>query len=228
MQHRQKTKNLAPAEPGGGWDKTALTMRSKLQAEKSSGSVQALNVPGAVATIELAHFVNQNKDDPSQLIVGGLVMVGATSTNNSPVNLDAITPIARLSGEYEFIVVPSSSDIQNLGDLVTKLTADPDSVSRGGCSSARGTDHITAGPFAKAVGVDPTKVNYITFCGGEALAAIFETQVTVDISSDERIKGIDSPTFKEKVALIFLSKTGAWRVSNRHYCGIRSGNQSQR
>ncbi|MDT6941707.1 hypothetical protein RI570_16450 [Brucella pseudogrignonensis] len=189
---------MAPAEPGDGWDKTALTMRSKLQAEKSSGSVQVLNAPGAGGTIELAQFVNQNKDDPSQLIVGGLVMVGATSTNNPPVNLDAIMPIALLSGEYESIVTTSSSDIQNLGDLVTKLTADPDSVSRGGCSSARGTDHITAGRFAKAVGVDPTKVNYIAFCGGrEALAAIFETQVTVDISSDERIKGIDSPTFKE-------------------------------
>lgn len=173
-------------------------MRSKLQAEKSSGSVQVLNAPGAGGTIELAQFVNQNKDDPSPLIVGGLVMVGATSTNNPPVNLDAIMPLALLSGEYESIVITSSSDIQNLSDLVTKLTADPDSVSRDDCSSARGTDHITAGRFAKAVGVDPTKVNYMAFCGGgEALAAIFETQVTVDISSDERIKGIDLPTFKE-------------------------------
>ncbi len=119
---------MAPAEPGDGWDKTALTMRSKLQAEKSSGSVQVLNAPGAGGTIELAQFVNQNKDDPSQLIVGGLVMVGATSTNNPPVNLDAIMPFALLSGEYESIVITSSSDIQNLGDLVTKLTADPDSV----------------------------------------------------------------------------------------------------
>ncbi len=89
-------------------------------------------------------------------------MVGAILTNNSPVNLDAITPIARLTGEYEAIVVPASSDIQNLGDLVTKLKADPGSVSWGG-GSAGGTDHITAGLFAKAIGVDPTKVNYIAF-----------------------------------------------------------------
>lgn len=210
-------KVLAPAAPGGGWDQTARTMQSVLQDEDISGSVQVINVPGAGGTIGLAQFVNQTKGDPSQLIVGGYVMVGAILTNNSPVNLDAITPIARLTGEYEAIVVPAASDIQNLGDLVEKLKADPGSVSWGG-GSAGGTDHITAGLFAKAVGVDPTKVNYIAFSGGgEALAAILGNQVTVGISgygefdpqikagtlriigisSDERIEGIDSPTFKE-------------------------------
>lgn len=210
-------KVLAPAAPGGGWDQTARTMQSVLQDEDISGSVQVINVPGAGGTIGLAQFVNQTKGDPSQLIVGGYVMVGAILTNNSPVNLDAITPIARLTGEYEAIVVPAASDIQNLGDLVEKLKADPGSVSWAG-GSAGGTDHITAGLFAKAVGVDPTKVNYIAFSGGgEALAAILGNQVTVGISgygefdpqikagtlriigisSDERIEGIDSPTFKE-------------------------------
>lgn len=210
-------KILAPAAPGGGWDQTARTMQNVLQDEKISNSVQVINVPGAGGTIGLAQFVNQNKGDPSQLIVGGYVMVGAILTNNSPVTLDAITPIARLTGEYEAIVVPASSDIQNLGDLVEKLKADPGSVSWGG-GSAGGTDHITAGLFAKAVGVDPTKINYIAFSGGgEALAAILGNQVTVGISgygefapqvqagtlrvigisSDERVEGIDAPTFKE-------------------------------
>jgi len=175
-------KVLAPAAPGGGWDQTARTMQSALQDEKISGSVQVINVPGAGGTIGLAQFVNQNKGDPSQLIVGGYVMVGAILTNKSPVTLEQITPIARLTGEYEAIVVPASSDIQNIGDLAAKLKADPGSVSWGG-GSAGGTDHITAGLFAKAAGVDPTKVNYIAFSGGgEALAAILGNQVTVGIS----------------------------------------------
>jgi putative tricarboxylic transport membrane protein len=97
------------------------------------------------------------------------------------------------------------------------LKADPGAVSWGG-GSAGGTDHITAGLIAKAVGVDPTKVNYIAFSGGgEALAAILGGQVTVGISgygefasqieagalriigisSDENVEGIDAPTFKE-------------------------------
>ena len=210
-------KIMAPAAPGGGWDQTARSMQTALQDEKISGSVQVVNVPGAGGTIGLAQFVNQASGDPSQLIVGGYVMVGAILTNASPVTLDQITPIARLTGEYEVIVVPAASDIKDMAGLVEKLKADPGAVSWGG-GSAGGTDHITAGLIAKAVGVDPTKVNYIAFSGGgEALAAILGGQVTVGISgygefasqieagalriigvsSEEKVAGIDAPTFKE-------------------------------
>jgi putative tricarboxylic transport membrane protein len=210
-------KIMAPAAPGGGWDQTARSMQTALQDEKISSSVQVLNVPGAGGTIGLAQFVNQSSGDPSQLIVGGYVMVGAILTNNKPVTLDQVTPIARLTGEYEVIVVPAASDIKDMSGLVEKLKADPGSVSWAG-GSAGGTDHITAGLIAKAAGVDPTKVNYIAFSGGgEALAAILGNQVTVGISgygefasqieagtlriigisSDERVEGIDAATFKE-------------------------------
>lgn len=210
-------KIMAPAAPGGGWDQTARSMQTALQDEKISGSVQVTNVPGAGGTIGLAQFVNQASGDPSQLIVGGYVMVGAILTNNSPVTLDPVTPIARLTGEYEAIVVPAASDIKDMAGLVEKLKADPGSVSWAG-GSAGGTDHIAVGLLAKAAGVDPTKINYVAFSGGgEALAAILGGQVTagisgygefaeqvkagalriIGISSDERVEGIDAPTFKE-------------------------------
>lgn len=210
-------KIMAPAAPGGGWDQTARSMQTAMQDEGISGNVQVNNVPGAGGTIGLAQFVNEANGDPSQLIVGGYVMVGAILTNASPVTLDQVTPIARLTGEYEALVVPKASDIQDMAGLIAKLKADPGAVSWGG-GSAGGTDHITAGLIAKAAGVDPTKVNYIAFSGGgEALAAILGGQVTVGISgygefesqikagelrligisSDSRIEGIDAPTLKE-------------------------------
>jgi putative tricarboxylic transport membrane protein len=210
-------KIMAPAAPGGGWDQTARSMQTALQDEKISSSVQVNNVPGAGGTIGLAQFVNQANGDPAQLIVGGYVMVGAILTNKSPVTLDQVTPIARLTGEYEALVVPAASDIKDMAGLVAKLKADPGSVSWGG-GSAGGTDHITAGLIAKAVGVDPTKVNYIAFSGGgEALAALLGNQVTVGISgygefseqvkagtlrligisSDQPVAGIEAPTFKQ-------------------------------
>jgi putative tricarboxylic transport membrane protein len=173
---------LAPASPGGGWDQTARTMQTVMQAEGISENVQVTNVPGAGGTIGLAQFVNQAEGDPESLIVGGYVMVGAILTNNSPVDLSMVTPIARLTGEQEAIVVPTSSDIATLDDLVAKLKADPGAVSWGG-GSAGGADHILAGLVAKAVGVDPTRINYIAFSGGgEALAAILGGQVTVGVS----------------------------------------------
>ncbi len=130
-------KIMAPAAPGGGWDQTARTLQTTLQDEKISGSVQVVNVPGAGGTIGLAQFANSAKGDPSQLIVGGYVMVGAILTNASPVTLDQVTPIARLTGEYEALVVPAASPIKTMADLVEKLKADPGAVSWGGGSSRR-------------------------------------------------------------------------------------------
>ncbi|QFR31855.1 tripartite tricarboxylate transporter substrate binding protein [Ancylobacter sp. TS-1] len=211
-------KIIAPAAPGGGWDQTARSLQQVLQSEKLASNVQVLNVPGAGGTIGLAQFVNANKGDPNTLLVGGYVMVGAIISNKSPVNLSQVTPIARLTGEYEAIAVPANSPIKSLADLVAALKADPQKVSWAG-GSAGGTDHITAGLFAKAVGVDPTKVNYIAFSGGgESLASLLGGKVTVGISSLSeydaqakagklRILGVSSaerlpeakdvPTFKE-------------------------------
>jgi putative tricarboxylic transport membrane protein len=220
---------MAPAAPGGGWDQTARTMQTALQTEGIAGNVQVTNVPGAGGTIGLAQFVNQSKGDPASLIVGGYVMVGAILTNASPVTLDQVTPIARLTGESEVIVVPAASPLKTLADLVEALKKDPGAVSWAG-GSAGGTDHIAAGLFAKAIGVDPTKVNYIAFSGGgEALAAILGNQVTVGISGygefssqigagtlrllgvsgAHRIEGADAPTFKEAGVDVVLEN---WRM----------------
>lgn len=215
--HAETYTIIAPANPGGGWDATARSMQEVLQAEGIAKSVEVVNVPGAGGTVGLAQFVAGNAGDPTKLIVGGYVMVGAILTNKSPVSLKDVTPIARLTGDTQAIVVPAASDIQTLGDLVAKLKADPGAVSWAG-GSAGGTDHITVGLLAKAAGVDPTKINYIAFSGGgEAMAAILGNQVTAGVSSvgefaeqvkagtmrllavssEERLPGIDAPTIKE-------------------------------
>jgi len=209
---------MAPAGPGGGWDQTARTMQETLQSEGISGNVQVTNVPGAGGTIGLAQFATQENGNPNALIVGGYVMVGAILTNMSPVTLDNVTPIARLTGEAVALVVPAASDIQSVADLVAKLEAEPGAVAWAG-GSAGGVDHITAGLIAKAVGVDPTAVNYIAYSGGgEALAAILGGQVTVGlsgvsefasqieagelrllaVSTDTRVPGFDAPTLMEE------------------------------
>ncbi len=220
---------IAPANPGGGWDQTARTMQTVMQEDGISPSVQVQNVPGAGGTIGLAQFASQNKGNDQALIVGGYVMVGAILTNNSPVSLKDVTPIARLTGEYEAIVVPAASPIQDMAGLIEALKADPGAVSWAG-GSAGGTDHIAVGLIAKAAGVDPTKINYIAYSGGgEALAAILGNQVTAGVSSvgefdaqvkagtlrllavsaPERIEGVEAPTLKESGLDVELQN---WRM----------------
>ena len=175
-------KITAPAAPGGGWDQTARSMAEAMQTAGIVKNVQVSNVPGAGGTIGLAQFSDTQKGKGDALMVTGLVMVGATLTNKSPVSLADTTPIARLTGEYEIIVVPADSKFQSLNDLVAAIKADPGAVAWAG-GSAGGTDHILVGLIAQAAGADPTKINYVPFSGGgEALAALLGGHVAAGVS----------------------------------------------
>jgi putative tricarboxylic transport membrane protein len=175
-------KMMIPANPGGGWDQTGRALAAALQANKLVQSVQFDNKGGAAGTIGLAQFVNSAKGDPNSVMIGGMVMIGGIVLNKSPVDLSMVTPVARLTSEYEVIVVPSKSPHQKLGDLLAAFKANQGSVSWGG-GSAGGTDHILVGLIAKAIGADPSKVNYVPFKGGgEAIAAIAGGHVTAGVS----------------------------------------------
>ncbi|MFL5196934.1 MAG: Bug family tripartite tricarboxylate transporter substrate binding protein [Microvirga sp.] len=211
-------KILAPAAPGGGWDQTARSMQQALVQSGAAKSVQVTNIPGAGGTIGIAQFVNSAKGDGNQLMVNGFVMVGALAMNKSPVTLEQVTPIARLTEEIQVIVVPANSPIKTAQDLAAAVKADIAKVTFAG-GSAGGVDHVMAALFAGAVGADAKKINYIPFSGGgESLAAIHGAKVTAGISglseydgqiksgklraigvtSEKRIPGSDIPTFKEQ------------------------------
>ena len=218
---------IAPASAGGGWDQTARAMQAALQEAGLASGIQVQNIPGAGGTIGLAQFAS-SKGRGNTLMVSGLIMVGAILTNKAPMTLDQVTPIARLTGEYEVIAVTTDSPIQSLDDLVAKLKADPGSVSWGG-GSAGGTDQILVGLIGKAVGADPAKLNYIAHSGGgEAMSSILGGHVTVGvngaaelmpqiaagklrplaISSEARVQGFDIPTLKEQGVDVALTN---WR-----------------
>ncbi len=188
-----EVKIMAPAAPGGGWDQTARVMQGVLTTERIVRSAQVTNVAGAGGTIGIAQFVNGSRGDPTALMVSGFVMVGAILMNKAPVTLDAVTPIARLTGEWQALVVAQNSPIKSVQDLVAALKADVTKVSWGG-GSAGGVDHITAAMFAGLAGADGSKVNYIAHSGGgEALAAILSGRVTVGVGGgsefEQHVKG---------------------------------------
>ncbi len=218
----------APAAPGGGWDQTARVLQQVFATVEPGASVQVDNVPGAAGTIGLARFVTAERGNADALLVTGLVMVSGIITNRSPVTLAETTPIARLTGEYEVIVVPADSQWTTIGQLVDAFKAAPARVSWGG-GSAGGTDDLLVRLIAKEVGVPPRAANYIAFAGGgAALAALLGGQVTAGVSgysefagqiaagalrllavsAPTRVAGIDAPTLREQGIGLDLSN---WR-----------------
>lgn len=208
---------LAPADPGSGWDQTARTLATVVeQSRLTDNGVQVKNVPGAGGTVGLGQFAGQR--DPDALMVMGLVMLGAISTNKSPATMASVTPIARLASEYEVLVVPAASPFKSLDDFVTAFKKDPAAVSVVG-GSAGGVDQVLAALVARQVGVDPARVNYTPYAGGgatipvllsgEADAGIngvaqYAEQIQAGklrplaVSAPKRVPVLDAPTFIEQ------------------------------
>jgi len=211
-------KILVPAAPGGGYDQLGRAVQASLQAEKLAGRVQVTNAAGAGGTIGLAQLINNSKGDGSALMASGKGMVSAVFINQSPVTLSNATPIARLTGEYEVLVVPASSPLKNVADLVAAYKANPGAVSWAG-GFAGGVDQLTAGMIVQAIGGQAGKFNYVAFgSGGEVLSQVLGGHVTVGlggynefagqikagklralaITAPARVKDIDVPTLKEQ------------------------------
>jgi putative tricarboxylic transport membrane protein len=174
---------MAPADPGGGWDETARAVQKAARdAKLANGGVEVYNVPGAGGTIGLSQLITKHNGDPRQLMVMGLVMLGAIETNKSAVDLSKVTPIAKLTEESEAIVVPAKSKYTSFQQLVADLKRNPAKVSVAG-GSAGGSDQILLGLVAKAAGVDPRDTKYVAYSGGgEATAAILSGSVKAGIS----------------------------------------------
>ncbi len=224
----QHLRIIAPAAPGGGWDQTARVMQQVLQRAGIVHTSSVENIPGAAGTIGLARFIGAERGNGDVVMVSGLIMLGAIVTHASPVTLAEVTPIARLTGEYEVIVVPAASPFRSLDDLIRAFRERPESISWGG-GSAGGTDQMLAGLLADAVGVSPRRVNYIAFSGGgESMSAILGGQVSaginglaefapqiaagtvraLGISSGERLRGVPIPTLREQSVNVELEN---WR-----------------
>ena len=220
-------KMMIPANPGGGWDGTGRALGKALQ-ESGVSAVSFENKGGAAGAIGLAQFVNSAKGDPNALMVMGAVMVGGIITGKPPVNLSTVTPVARLTSEFNVFVLPENSPFKTMKDVIEQLKKDPASVKWGG-GSRGSTEHIAAAMLAREAGVDASKINYVPFRGGgEATAAILGGNVTVGgsgysefqqyieagkmkpiaVTSSARLKGVNVPTLKEQGWDVVI---GNWR-----------------
>jgi len=220
---------MVPNSPGGGYDITARTAAKVMEDEKVTTGTEVFNLEGAGGTVGLARTVNE-KGNARLAMLMGLGVVGASYTNKSQATLADTTPIVRLVEEYGAVMVPKDSPYRTIDDLVKAWKADPSSISIGGGSSPGGPDHLLPMQLAKAVGIDPTKVKFVSYDGGgDLLPALlgdkldaatsgvgeYKDQIAngdirvLATSGDKRIPGVDAPTLEESgIDLVFTNWRG--------------------
>jgi putative tricarboxylic transport membrane protein len=208
---------MVPNSPGGGYDLTARTAVKIMEDTDITGRVEVFNVIGAGGTVAMARLMNEKGNDDLMMMMG-LGVVGAVYTNGSSARASNATALAKMVEEQEGILVPADSPFKTVQDMVAAWKADPAKVTVGGGSSPGGPDHLFPMETARAVGVDPRKVNFITYDGGgDLLTALLGKKVAVGtsglgeyvdqieagqvrvlaVSGTERVEGIDAPTLTE-------------------------------
>lgn len=224
---RTKLTIIAPAAPGGGWDGFAREAQQALRVNGIVNATQVVNVPGAAGTIGLSQ-VARMEDRADVLLVTGGVMVGGTILSDSGETLDDTTPIARMADDYNALVVPADSPFETLDDFIAAWSEDPGAYPIAG-GSLGSIDHLLSGMLAEETGIDPQSINYIAYPGGgevvtsmlSSTAAVglsgfneFRDQIeagtmrALGISAEQRLDGVDVPTFMEQGVDVTMSN---WR-----------------
>lgn len=214
--------------PGGGYDTMARQIGAVLESEKIAAGVRVMNKPGAGGTVALQDLINMAGTGHA-VMTTGLAVLGAVITNESPVTLKDVTPVARVLEEPMIIAVDAASPYHSLDDLVQAWKADPAKVTAGG-GAIGGPDYQQVMLLAKAVGINPRDVNFVTYDGGgELLPAILGGRVqftasgyaewaeqvdsgqirVLAVSGEKRLDNVDAPTIREEgIDLVFSNWRG--------------------
>ena len=208
---------MVPNSPGGGYDLTARTAVKIMEDDDITGRVEVFNVIGAGGTVAMARLMNE-RGNGNLMMMMGLGVVGAVFTNGSTARASDATALAKIVEEQEGILVPGDSPFRTVQEFIAAWKADPAKITVGGGSNPGGPDHLFPMETASAAGIDPTKVNFVSYDGGgDLLTALLGNKIAagtsglgeyVDqieagqvrvlaVSGDERIEGVDAPTLRE-------------------------------
>ena len=173
---KETVRIMVPSTPGASWDVIAQAVAKALEAEGLAGKAEVYyGTAGESGTKGLREFVKL-KGDGKQLFSTGVGTVAGSTFFKSPVALGDLTPIARLTNDFETISVPANSPYKTIADVVAAMKANPASVRWSG-TGAGGVAHLVAGLVAQEVGLSGAQVKFVNSSGADkALKAMLQNE----------------------------------------------------
>ena len=149
-------KLILPLGPGSGVDIGARMIADKLS-QKWGQSVVVENRPGGDGIVAITAFVGAKDDHVLLLAPTSAFTAHPYLHDKMPYDPRDLAPIARISNTIVAVVVPSSSDIKTVKDLVDTARANPGKLNWATITGM--FDFVFAG-FQKKMGIDIAKVPY--------------------------------------------------------------------
>ncbi len=183
---------IAPANPGGGWDRTCRVLGTVLaELDLVPGALRVTNMPGAGGGIAFAHAVAQRSGDARVVIAASpATTLRLAERQYSRLTERDVRWLAALGAEYGVLAVGRDAPWADLETFVAAWRARPEAVAFGGGSAVAGQDHMKVLLLARRAGIDPRRVRYVPFDGGgEAMTALLGGFVRVFSGELSEIEG---------------------------------------
>ncbi|WP_298823612.1 tripartite tricarboxylate transporter substrate-binding protein [uncultured Planococcus sp.] len=175
----QNIEMVAPAGAGGGWDTTA---REVARVFGETGIIEenmtVVNKEGGGGAIAWSYIHGQD-DSPYNLFVASPPLMFVPLNGQSEVGHEDFTPLANMIADYGAFAVSADSEWDDLNAMFDQMKEDPESVTVVGTSAPGSMDHMQFVRIAKAAGVDPTQIKYVSDQDGGALTSVLNGSVDV-------------------------------------------------
>ena len=216
---------------GSGVDSTARSIQRILQSEKLvTVPISVVNKAGGGASVAMTYLAQHDRDG-HRLLIQTSTGLATYAAGTLPMNYFEFTPIANLISEPIIALVRAESPLKNGADFISRIKADPGSVSVALATARGNAFHMNAALVARSAGVDPRKLRVVIYnSSGEAVSAALGGHVdtvwatagnvrtlvesgklrVLGVAADKRLGGpmANAPTWKEQGANVVVD---LWR-----------------
>ncbi|SFM00515.1 tripartite tricarboxylate transporter substrate binding protein [Salibacterium qingdaonense] len=218
---QQSLEIVAPSGAGGGWDTTARMAAEGFESEgiidKGIGVVNKEGGGGAIGW----SYIAEKAGNPHHMFVSSPPLLLVPLNGQSQYGFEDFTPIANMISDYGAFAVRDDAKWDNLNELFDDMKDNPEDITVIGESSPGSMDHIQFVKIAKAAGVDPQSIKYVSAQDGSTMtnllngnADVYSSGVTetieqvraeeirvLGVTAEERLEGdvvSEFPTAKEQ------------------------------
>ena len=173
---------IMPSAPGSSLDSTIRMLQRVLTEQKIVDvTVLPVNKPGGGGSVSTL-YLDQYAGDPHRVYLAPMTLLNNHILGRSKANYDGYTTLAMLFSEDMTMVVEAGSSLKSGRDMMSKLKADPASLSIAIGFGLGGTGHLNTALLARAMGADAKRLKTVQFQGNsQALTALLGEHI--DVSS---------------------------------------------
>jgi len=166
---------MIPGGAGSGWDRTARGVGMVLRDASLVDNASFENISGAGGGKAIGTLIETAARRSNTLMVNSTPIIVRSLTQLFPYSFRDLTPVARIIGDYQALVVRPDSKIRGFDDVLRRFRENPRSVKFAGGSVRGDLDHLVPALAIRAAGENPRAVAYVPYDGGGKALAGFLT-----------------------------------------------------